>query len=655
MLEKINRWLKPPVFFDDEDKTRSAQILHALLVDVLILLLLGILGTIFIYANKVLLIAMILFLFAGILILDVLLKRGQVLSASRLFVSGLWIVSSISILLTGRFNTTLVSLQVVVTVLAGVLLGRRSAIIFTLMSVVGGLGLATLEGAGYYFIRYFPLPPLASWFTRTLSFVLIMTSLNPAIQILARSAEELRESEEKFRTLFDWTYDWELWVSPQGRFIYCSRSCERITGWSPDDFLSNADLKKQLVHPDSLEVFQRHYEAEHNATSGPGKIAYRIIARDGSEHWIEHAYYPLFGANDSYLGRRVSNRDITERKRMDIALLDSETKFRAIFESSIDAIGVSKIGVSKMAEHVFVNPAYIALFGYDNGDELVGKPILELIVPDRREQIIQNIRHRALGKPAPTIYETRGLKKNGMPFDLEVHVSTFELHDEMFTLVIERDITERKEYEKALLESEARNRAILNALPDLMFVQSRDGTNLDYHATNQSDLYTSPEQFLGKKMHDVLPEELTVLFLDSIEQALVTGEMQIVDYQLNIAGQVRYFEARIMQQDSDKVVSMIREITERKQVEEQEHKQRILAEALSNSAAALYSTLEFSDVLNLILDNVGLVVPHDAANIMLLETDKDTVTLVSHRGYIERGAKNDEMEQFFPRGHAHPI
>ena len=434
MLEQIRQWFKPPIFPNEEDKTRSAQILHALLKDILILLLFGILGTIFFYANKVLLSVMIFTLFTGILILHVLIKRGHVLNASRLFVGGLWLLASISILLTGRFNTTLVSLQLVVTVLASVLLGRRSAIIFTLLSVFGGLGLAVLEGAGYSFNHPFPLPPLASWFTWALTFALIMTSLNPTIQSLNQSTEKLR---------------------------------------------------------------------------------------------------------------------------------DSETKFRAIFENSIDAIGVSKL-----AEHVFVNPAYIALFGYDNSDELIGKPILDLIAPNNREQIIQYVHRRARGEPAPSFYETRGLKKNGTPFDLEVHVSTFELRNKLFTLVIERDITERKDSEKALRDSEARNRAILNALPDLMFVQNRDGTYLDYHAANERDLYTSPEQFLGKRMHDVLSENLADTLLGSIEQAIITGETQIVDYELNITGQIRFFEARIMKQDNNKVVSMIREITERKQAEE---------------------------------------------------------------------------------------
>ena len=88
-----------------------------------------------------------------------------------------------------------------------------------------------------------------------------------------------------------------------------------------------------------------------------------------------------------------------------------------------------------------------------------------------------------------------------------------------------------------------------------------------------------------------------------------------------------------------------RDITERKQIEIKEYEQRVLAEALGSSAAVLNSTLEFSDVLNRVLDNIGQVVPHDAANIMLLDKKKEVLSLVTHRGYLERGVKDSEIKK----------
>lgn len=124
----------------------------------------------------------------------------------------------------------------------------------------------------------------------------------------------LRESEEKFRTLVDWTYDWEKWIDPQGAIVYCSPSCERITGYRPEEFIADPDLRKRIVHPEDLKSYDEHHLCIHNEAEGIKNIEYRIIARDGSEHWIDHICRPVFGHDKRYLGRRISCRDITERK-----------------------------------------------------------------------------------------------------------------------------------------------------------------------------------------------------------------------------------------------------------------------------------------------------------------------------------------------------
>jgi len=129
-----------------------------------------------------------------------------------------------------------------------------------------------------------------------------------------KSEKSLRESEEKFRTLVEWTYDWEQWVDPEGNIVYISPSCERITGYSPEDFISDPDLLARIVHPGDRKSYRKHVRSVHAETGEMNNIEYLIITRDGKERWIDHICRPLFREDGRYLGRRISNRDITARK-----------------------------------------------------------------------------------------------------------------------------------------------------------------------------------------------------------------------------------------------------------------------------------------------------------------------------------------------------
>lgn len=141
-----------------------------------------------------------------------------------------------------------------------------------------------------------------------------------------RAEDAMRASEEKFRTLVDWTYDCEQWIDPQGNIVYISPSCERITGWLPGEFVADHDLLVRIVHPDDRQAYEEHRTLIHDETAGINNLEYRIIARDGSERWIDHICRPLFGDDNSYRGRRVSNRDITVRKQTEQELVERNKK-----------------------------------------------------------------------------------------------------------------------------------------------------------------------------------------------------------------------------------------------------------------------------------------------------------------------------------------
>ncbi len=120
--------------------------------------------------------------------------------------------------------------------------------------------------------------------------------------------------------------------------------------------------------------------------------------------------------------------------------------------------------------------------------------------------------------------------------------------------------------EIALQQSEERNRAMLNAIPDLMFLLSRDGTYLDYHAKAPERLLVPPEQFLGKNISEIFPPELATKFYKSFEQA--SDKPSLVEYQLSLPEGNRFYEASIVTCEGDKLLTIVRDITERREAED---------------------------------------------------------------------------------------
>ncbi|MBI5558758.1 MAG: DUF3365 domain-containing protein [Deltaproteobacteria bacterium] len=128
----------------------------------------------------------------------------------------------------------------------------------------------------------------------------------------------LREKEKKYRIVADNTYDWEFWLSPERQPLYISPSCQRITGYSTEEFFRKPSLFTDIVHPDDRAMFDNHVcrEQQQNA----GEIMFRIRHQDGGQRWIGHVCQPLFDAQNLFLGTRSTNRDITELKRNELWL-----------------------------------------------------------------------------------------------------------------------------------------------------------------------------------------------------------------------------------------------------------------------------------------------------------------------------------------------
>jgi PAS domain S-box-containing protein len=156
--------------------------------------------------------------------------------------------------------------------------------------------------------------------------------------------EMLRASETKYRIVADNTYDWEYWKSPEGRFLYTSPSCQRITGYTVSEFEADPRLLFRIVHPDDLARFEAHVGQDQIASSS-GEAEFRILHRDGRTRWIGHLCQPMFDAQGSFLGRRGSNRDITDRKQAEKALQESSEKLKLFAYSVAHDLKSPAIGI----------------------------------------------------------------------------------------------------------------------------------------------------------------------------------------------------------------------------------------------------------------------------------------------------------------------
>lgn len=128
---------------------------------------------------------------------------------------------------------------------------------------------------------------------------------------------------------------------------------------------------------------------------------------------------------------------------------------------------------------------------------------------------------------------------------------------------------ERQGSEQALRDSEERNRATLRAIPDLILLMSRDGTYLDCHAKNPEELLLPEHELIGKNRRDVLPPELAERFAEVDRKVLSGDEPQVLEYSLVVEGLVRDAEARVVRAGEDKILVLVRDITQRKRAEEE--------------------------------------------------------------------------------------
>jgi PAS domain S-box-containing protein len=145
--------------------------------------------------------------------------------------------------------------------------------------------------------------------------------------------KRLRENEDRFRAIANFTYDWEYWLDESGEFVYISPSVERVSGYQVSEFGNDTSFLRTIVHPDDAEVFRDHFDEFVNHPEHR-EIVFRIIKKDGNIRWIRHVSQPVYGDDGCYRGLYATNHDITDQIEAESTLKKSEQRYTSFFEDT---------------------------------------------------------------------------------------------------------------------------------------------------------------------------------------------------------------------------------------------------------------------------------------------------------------------------------
>jgi len=291
-----------------------------------------------------------------------------------------------------------------------------------------------------------------------------------------------------------------------------------------------------------------------------------LVAKHHARKGSNQEKYAEYCAELKSLAQNYKCRDLMEINNFQKAILDN---------APISIIATDVNGTCRS-----INPVGERMTGY-SADEVIGK--MTMIQFHDRDELFRHyfaktgnpepdneqVFHAVLEDMLDKTTEWNYVRKNGPKFTVKISLGSLMGADGKVSgfLGLVSDVSKEKEYLESLRESEAVNRAIIDAVPDLMFRIRRDGTYLDFHSQNQSALYVPKELFIGKKIVEVLPADLALPSMQAIEKAFVTGQVEQYEYMLPAQDKNRYFENRIIAISDEEVLSIIRDITHRKESE----------------------------------------------------------------------------------------
>lgn len=458
-------------------------------------------------------------------------------------------------------------------------------------------------------------------------------------------------------TLFDMSLlahvgDAVIATDPDLKIQAWNAGAEAMYGWRASEVVGRhvSEILRSEFTPE-----QRAEALETLRTMGQVRVEVRTHHKDGRPIEVEGVSIVLRGQDGEISGYVAVNRDVTERRRADARLRSQEARFRALIEGSADAL----VLLDREGEATYVSPSVERILGFSpRALERTGLR-LDLLHPDDRA-LFEGDLQESLAKPRQPVRATYRVRhRNGSWRWVEASITNLLDNPVVEAIVCHvQDVTERAEAAERQSASESRYRLLFDANPVPMWVC--DLETLVFLAVNEAAIRHygfSREEFLEMTLADIRPaEEVPPLW--ETQRAVLGGMLTLEESGRGIRRhrkkdgtliEVEFAENPISLQGRRAVLVAIHDITERRRAETAAEEQRALAEALRDTAAALNTTLDYDEVLDRILQNVGKVVEYDTVDIMLLESG--AARIVRTLGFERFGISSADAQRMeFPLG-----
>lgn len=263
------------------------------------------------------------------------------------------------------------------------------------------------------------------------------------IRTRKEAEKALAESYIKYKMLAEYTYDWEYWKAPDGSYIYNSPSCKRITEYSLSEFDEEVNLFNSIIFREDKEKWQGHLQKVEELVACKTPMELRIKTKSGQIKWINHICQPVFDDKGNFIGNRGTNRDITQRKLSELALIDSESRFKQLANFTQEGILIHQKGIIHD-----VNKSIIKISGYSK-NELLSSNLLKLFIQKKDHSLVA----KKMLQQTIKNYEIDVTIKGGKMIPVEISAHEMLQNNESVRFISVRDISEQKQMQQKILNA----------------------------------------------------------------------------------------------------------------------------------------------------------------------------------------------------------